>query len=857
MRDKIVSFSLWMITALVVGAQPTIVRGTIYDGGTNPVSPLFMANVLFPGTTSGTITNDKGQFELTVNLKPSRVTIRAFGYSDTTLKIKPGTVNDIQVTLYPTATILKEQTIVYRNRKPPAIEVIDSVKKYRRENDPFRFKSVEARVYTKTQIDAYNLSEKFVKGKMTRAFKPVFDLAYVGRYEGDTATYYPFIFAEMFSKIYKRKGGTTREVIYQFDITGIQNDDFAQFIGAAFQDFNFYDDNQLIIATAFIGPLSPFGTAFYKYELTDTILRNDGRFFRITFEPADGTPRDYVYEGSMIVNDSSWAVASFNLKMNPNANINYIKGFEVEAEFSRREDGTWMLTKDRSFLDFDPKDFVDFTMNLGKKSDKNQLLIRRNRFFDQHTFNEPPSDIFPVPGAEIDILDNIRTTKAVWDSIRPEPLSTTEAAIDSAIEAVKLNPIFRLFYKIGDFASSGFWNFGYFGYGPLYETYSMNAVEGHRIKIGGRTSDSLSRRFYSEAHLIYGTRDQKFKWDFSGVYHVNKDKNPWRMAGWMIRQDADQLGLSRNQWRADNFIGTFLRRRALVDLAYVDEVSGFYEHDFFTGFNGKIALNWLRVYDTGNLRFGILNPNGDIDTYLPHFTRSEIILETTLAYGAQWLRGRVKRRALRGEYPAINIRYTAGLKGVLGSGYEYHGLRCSIGDRTRIKPIGYSDWDIQFGKIWGTIPYPLMEIHLGNDTYMYDLTGWNLMNYFEFVSDQFAQIRIEHFFEGFFLNKIPGIRKLKWKEVITAKALIGSISDQNKMHMALPPNTYELIDQRTGEYVPYVELGFGIENIFNLLRLDFIYRATHQRGPNPNNPGTEYYPNTPRWGILGGIALKL
>jgi len=838
--------------------NPTVVKGRVLDGGsTGGKEPLFLANVLFPGTTVGTSTNDKGEFEIRIDKRVNQVQIRAFGYTDTLLKIRPGQVNEIEIALFPNAQVLGAFDFQYKKRKPPALEVIDSVKFYRRQNDPYRFRSVEARAYTKTQLDAYNLPKKFVEGRMTRAFKPIFDLAYQGRYPGDTNTYYPFLLAEMFSKIYKRRGATTREVIYQFDITGIESDNLAQFIGSAFQDFNFYDDNQLIIGTAFIGPLSPFGTAYYSYKLTDTLECGNHRCFRIEFGPGAVTKREYVYSGVMYVVDTTWAVQRFSLKMNPDANINYIVGFEVEAEYAQLEDGTWVPYKDRSYLDFNPKDFVDFSMNLAKKNDNYQILIQRNRVFDQFVFNEPASDIFPKPGAEIDILPDIRIPKEAWDTLRPVDLLPTERAIDSAVQAVKVNPVFRFFYKVGDLVSSGFWNFGYWGYGPLYETYSMNELEGHRIKIGGRTSDSLSKRFYTEAHLIYGTRDQRFKWDFSGVYHVNKNRNPWRMFGWNFRQDVEQLGLSRNQWRPDNFIGTFLRRRVLADVSYIDEAELYYEHDFFTGLNSKITLNWMKVHDTGNLRFGVLDNQGEIANYLPNFTRSEIRFETTLAYGAQWLRGRVKRRALRGEYPAITIQYNMGLRGVLGSDYSYHGLRCSIGDRTRIKPIGYMDWDIQFGKIFGTIPYPLMELHLGNDTYMYDLTGWNLMNYFEFVSDQFAQVRVEHFFDGFFFNKIPGLRKLKWREVITAKALIGSISDENKRYMALPPQTYELIDQRTGNYIPYVEIGAGIENIFNVLRIDFIYRATHQREPNPMDPGNDFYPNTPRWGILGGIRLKL
>lgn len=836
-------------------AQVTVVKGVIFDGDPKEKrnTPMPGVNVYFGGTSIGTVTDFEGRFELKTDQKPTKLHIRFLGYQDTTLNIRPGVVNNVRLTLQP-GLVLNEVQVVYRKRRP-ALEVIDSVKKYRRENDPFRFESVESDVYTKSQFDAYNLPEKFVNGKVTRAFRPIFDLAYVGRYPGDTTKYYPFLLSEMMSKIYKKRGATKREVIHKFAMTGVENDNFAQFLGT-FQDFNFYDDNQLILGKTFVGPLNP-AVGYYAYELTDTLYIDNMRQFRITFGPKGGLPKEMVYSGEMYVHDTTWAVTRFRLKMNPEANINFVSSFEIDAKFSRRPDGVWVLTYDEAWMDFNPKDFVDFSMNLAKKNDKYRVLIHRTRVHSNHVFNQPSSALFPKPGAEVDIIDGARVSKFTWDTLRPIELTSTEMKIDSAVTKVKKNPTFQFIYKIGDLVSSGYWNFGYFGYGPLYETWSMNEIEGHRIKVGGRTSDSISRRFFVEAHVTYGTRDERFKWDCSGVYHFNKDKNPWRMFGWRIRQDYEQLGLSRNQWRPDNFIGTFLRRRVLTDISFIDDVQTFYEHDWFTGLNSKLTLNWMRVYDSPFLRFGELDQNGEIVTYLPHFTRSEIKLETTLAYGQQWLRGRVKRRAIRGEYPAIKLEYTYGMKGVLGSNYEYHAVRCSIADRTRIKPLGYTDWEIQAGKIWGTIPYPLMEIHLGNDTYMYDMFGFNLMNYFEFVSDQYTSVRVEHFFDGLFFNKIPGIRKLKWREVIGAKMLVGSISDANKAYMALPQGTYELRDQRTGETMPYVEVHAGIENIFNVLRIDFVWRLTHQRGANPLDPGNEFYPESPRWGIVGGLSVKI
>lgn len=856
---------IWLFMALIAcfttaSAQVTIVRGVIYDGdpAQNKKTPLPFANVILEGTTVGDVTNLNGRFELKTDQKPQFLRVNLMGYLDTLVKIRPGTVNDVKITLAPSAKTLEEFNLKYKRYRNPALVVIDSVKTYRKQNDPFRFPSVEAVVYTKNQLDAYNLPEKMRKSKLGRVFKPFYELSYQDSRLGDTNTYYPFMLIELMSNVYRKKGASIREIIHKFDITGVENDQFAPFMSATFQNFNFYDDNQQILGKNFIGPLSPFGSAYYKYVLEDSLMIGDMRCYQIRFEPMGLTQREMIYEGRMWVHDQTWGVRKVELHMNRSANVNFIAGFEIKQEFNIDTlNDTWILSNDEAHLDINPKDFVDFSLNLAEKDTNYRVVVHRFRYFKDYVYNQPPSDIFPAAGNEVDMLEEVRRPKSYWDSIRPLDLSPQEAAIDSATEEVKKNGLFRFVYKVGDLVSSGFWNFGYFGYGPLYETWSMNDIEGHRIKIGGRTSDSLSKRFYTEAHLIYGTRDKKFKWDFSGIYHVNKRKNPWRMFGWKFRQDVEQLGLSRNQWRPDNLLGTFLRRRSLSDVSYIDEATMFYEHDWFTGLNSKITASWMRVYDTGTLRFGILDENNQINNFLNDFTRAEIKIETELAYGQQWLRGRVRRRAIRGEYPVVKLEYTLGLPNILGSDYTYHAVRCSIADRFRIRPLGYTDWEIKAGKIFGTIPYPLMEIHLGNDTYMYDRFGFNLMNYFEFVSDQYATVRIEHFFDGLFFNKIPGIRKLKWRETFGARALIGSINDANKRYMALPEGTYELRDQRTGNFIPYIEINAGIENIFNVLRFDFHWRITHRNQPDPNNPGQELYPNTPTWGITGEIRVKI
>ena len=268
-------------------AQVTVVRGTIYDGdpSQDKKTPLPFANVILEGTTIGGVTDFEGRFELKTDQKPQYLRVNLMGYRDTLVKIRPGAINDVKITLPLAAKTLGEFELKYKRYRNPALVVIDSVKTYRKQNDPFRFPSVEAEVYTKNQLDAYNLPEKMRKSKLGRVFKPFYELSYQDSRLGDTNTYYPFMLIEMVSNVYRKKGASIREIIHKFDITGVENDQLAPFMSATFQNFNFYDDNQLILGKNFIGPLSPFGSAYYKYTLEDSLMVGDMRCYQIRFEP--------------------------------------------------------------------------------------------------------------------------------------------------------------------------------------------------------------------------------------------------------------------------------------------------------------------------------------------------------------------------------------------------------------------------------------------------------------------------------------------------------------------------------------------------------------------------------------------
>jgi len=841
---------LFLLNLSLVVSQTTKVTGIVLQQDDS--LPAFASVVFKEDSLNGDNVDLKdGKFNITTKKTVTSIIVRGTGYKTVEYKIEPGKNNkDVLIYLETASNEIKEFTV--KPKRNPAEVLIDSVIARRRFTDFKRANSFYVNNYEKTTLSIYNVPEKLKKSVLLRPIKEVFD----NPDTVDGVVMYPALMAEAFNDMYKKRGQLESKYQWGSKISGIENDilDLGPLATTLFQDFNVYDDYQNVLGKIFMGPINPIGTTYYDYRITDTLTIKGRRSFKVELRPKLFT--ELIYTGSIWISDTTYAVMEADLKMDKNANINLFTNLQVSMEYKKLENDSthFVIEKERIRLDINPTDFISFSMNLGPKNNKFLISAVKNTYYNNYVLNQKPPKQIPPMGT-VEVADTVKHNEQWWKDHRPVELDSVGKKIYTTAELIKQKPIVKFLVKVGDVFGSGYANFDYVAIGPLYEIYSRNDIEGDRLKMGIRTGDSLSRRFIAEGFVAYGFGDKRWKWQAFANFHFTKDKKPWRMITVMGRQGIEQIGLNPGQFRPDNLIGTFLRRRTLRTLSYIDQAQITYDHDWFQGFNQKLTVDWQKVYPTTTLPFNTLDPNGVPNGSLPSYTRFEIRLETTLALGQRQLTGRTKRRTIRGKWPEIKFTYAIGIKGVLGSEYNYHMLRLNIKDLIRIKPLGYGEYVLQAGKTFGQVPYPILEIHPGNDTYSYDRYAFNCMNYFEFVSDQFISFSYEHHFEGFFFNKIPGFNKLKWREIVGIRGVWGSLSEQNRNYVQLPQGTYELKDQLTGNYVPYMEMNVGIENIFNIIRIDFVYRLTHRKQADPNNPGKMLYNEAFNWGIFGGFSF--
>jgi hypothetical protein len=163
--------------------------------------------------------------------------------------------------------------------------------------------------------------------------------------------------------------------------------------------------------------------------------------------------------------------------------------------------------------------------------------------------------------------------------------------------------------------------------------------------------------------------------------------------------------------------------------------------------------------------------------------------------------------------------------------------------------LGVGNMNVNGEYIFEPLPYTLLGLHLGNQTPIFTPITYNLMDYGEFVSDRYITMQYNHHFEGLFFNRIPLLRKLKWRLVGTANLIYGSMSTGSRRLLVDSDNPETSIAENPyfTRSKPYVEIGYGIENIFKFFRVDFIHRLSY----------LDHTPDVRKFGVFGSIQLSL
>ncbi len=790
---------LLLIINISLSAQKTTVSGKVIDDETREAIPY--VNIGFQHSPVGTISETDGSFYLATPKATDTLLVSSVGYELVRLPIVIGTTQVIEVHLVPKSIAI--DAVIVTPGENPAFKILRSINEHKKQNDPSRLANYQYKAYTKMRLDLNNIDEKFKDQILLKDFGFVFD--YMDSSEVFNKNYLPVLITETVSKIYYSKNPPVdREVIEAFKVSGVENKTIAQYTGRMYQQLNIYDNFIIFFDPGFISPIADIGRLYYKYLLEDSAFIDKNWCYKIAFKPKRKQERTFY--GFFWVADTSFAIKKFQLRVSKDVNLNLLKDMIATYEYEQLNDTTWFLTSEDLVIDF----------NVLEKS--YGFFGRKTAVYDSIVFDRTvPEPVKKLTTDTYVLEDKIDRDELFWQNNRKADLSHEDEKVYVMVDSVKQVPRYKLIYGLGNMLASYYYVTGPIEIGPYYTLYSSNPIEGPRIRVGGRTSNAFSTKIMFGGHVAYGFKDQRFKYGLYATYMFNV--NPRRTATVSYYHDIRQLGKSENAFLDDNFLTSILRRTPNYKLTMVDQFNAFYEHEWLQGFSNTLKVTQQTIYGTEYVPFDYYTSDGDTVSKTT-LTSFDITLSTHFSYREKFLWGKFERKSLGSKYPTLDLDLTYGPKGVLGSEYEYFKIRLKISDKLEVNPFGFLKFRVTLGKIYGTLPYPLLKLHEGNETYAYDPLSFNMMNYYEFVSNEYASIFAEQHFQGFFLNRIPLLRQLHWREVIGGQVLYGRLSDNNKSVMVFPEGL-------SGLSVPYYEASVGIENIFKLIRVDAVWRFSY------------------------------
>lgn len=851
MKTKYIkSFLLFLLLGCCISVSAQNIQGVVTDSLTN--EPIPYLSVFYEGKGVGSITDNDGNYKVETRKGWNKLTFSAVGYVTKVVNIIPGVTKNLNVRMRPDDIMLDEVVVKpkrekYSRKNNPAVELMKKVIAHKKNNKLSENDYYQYNKYQKITMSLNDVTPEMLEKGMYK--KMPFLKDQIELCEETNKFILPISVDETASqKIYRKHPKSEKTIIKGMSSTGVNElfatgDMLSTVLKDVFTDVNIYDNDIRLLQYPFISPISSSDAiSFYKFYIMDTTFVDKDKCFHLTFVPNNS--QDFGFTGHLyVLADSSYTVKKCTMNLPRKSGVNFVDNMDIIQEFEQLPNGEWVLKTD------------DMIVEMTLMKIMQGFQIRRTTRYSDYAFDELPQQLFKRKGAEIKEADAMMRGDDFWNQYRPVPLTQTESSMDMLVKRLEQMPgfkyvIFVLKAFIENFVETGTKEHpSKVDIGPVNTMISNNYIDGLRLRMSAQTTANLNPHLFFKGYYAYGFKDHRSKYMGEVEYSFNKKEYlprefPKNSITFSYQYDVMSPTDKFLKTDKDNVFVSF--KTSTVDqMSYVRNIALKYENETQFGLKTTVEVKHSTDEPTGGLAY---ITNDDQKTLVPEIQTMEASLAFRYAPGETFVNTKQRRIPVSFDAPVFTLSHTAGFKGVLGGEYNYNLTEIGLYKRFWFSSWGKIDMFVKGGAQWNKVPFPLLIMPAANLSYILQRETFNLINNMEFLNDRYASLDVSWDLNGKIFNRIPLLKKLKWREAIGFKMLYGHLTDKN--NPMKHPGDSELFlfptrDGRPTSFVmdpktPYMECSVGIHNIFKILHIDYVRRLNYLDHPDANKWGVRF-----------------
>ena len=821
------------------------IHGVITDAATGDT--LLYPSASYKGHHVAVSGNALGEYSIARH-EGWQLTFSAVGYKSKTVKITSGTPSVLNVKLRPDTKQLNEIVVKskrgrYSRKNNPAVELMKRVIAAKKHTDLQNHDYLQYTKYQKLTCAINDINTGDIDSGFISKRRWLLDQIETCPYNDKLIL--PISVNETVTQhIYRKNPRSEKQIIKGESATGInqliQTGDILN-VGMkdVFTDIDIYDDQIRLLQYPFTSPIGKDAISFYRFYIEDTVYVDRDLCYHLQFIP--NNQQDFGFRGELfILADSSLHVKRCNLTIPKNSGVNFVENMQIKQEYSKLPNGEWALSVDDLFIELK-------ISNLLSKV----LVVRTTRLSD-YAFDELPKQLFKGRTKERREANAQMRDEAFWNKYRGVELTKSESTMDAFVHRIEQIKGFKYIIfgakaLIENYVETGDQNKpSKVDIGPVNTMITKNFIDGFRTRVSAQTTANLSKHWFLSGYLAHGWHSKKTYYKGELTYSFNKKdylprEFPKRTLTFTSTYDISSPSDKFIHTDKDNVFTAF--KWATVDkMMFYNRQQLLFEYEHEWGIKTSVGFKTEQNEAAGRLFFNKLSSgttfsfpdnivagdqlhNGKIRT-------TELSFRLTLAPGRTYINTKQRRTPINLDAPELMIGHTIGLKNVLGGEYRYNYTEATLFKRFWMKSWGKIDAHIKAGAQWNRVPYPLLIMPAANLSYIVQDEAFNLINNMEFLNDRFASLDVGWDMNGKIFNRIPLLKKLKWREYFGVKCLWGQLTDKNNPLLPENAGNANLMQFPEGCYVmdpkrPYVELIAGVHNIFKLLHVEFVHRCNY------------------------------